>query len=588
MPFMKIPVPTSVIRIAVIVVVFGAWLTFEIHDRPRHGIDDANIFLTYAENLAAGEGITYARNAERIEGFTSTLWMLTGAAVFLVGGSERAMLILSVLLVILTQAVLLQALRIRAEANHTRAGPFLVLYGILILASPGYITWMTITLMDTALWGLVVAAMIYYLLLPPRSTKQWIVAGLLFAAAPLARPEGLLVAPALLVLLWIRTSENRPALSGMRCGIIGAAVVVVVIALTAFRIRYFGHPLPNTYYVKVSPSLAYNLQEGFAYLFRFVTSGAVTGVSVAVVMVGGAAWFGRMIDVCLSGRNAGPRWGMKAFEALSLAAVLLLLVPVYGGGDHFVMFRFYQPAYPILCLALLWPLLDGRVMCRPVIQDLRTWAGRHKSTVFLGSLAITGWLAFFSSEYSWMRVADRHPLHHEFDIADKGIDLGTELGALFYRGTEEYPSIGVIRAGGIARTYPGPIVDLMGLNNRVIAHFPGDRMGIKNHAAFEIDAFFLVEPDILIASPPIPPDRSNFDSVALKGLFNEKRFIEGWRFGILSRTDIPEFRYQGFFNKQFLDDLSGHTAFEYHDTRVWSDGWWRRIERQDISSGLDR
>jgi arabinofuranosyltransferase len=49
----------------------ATWWTFTLHGFPEVGVDDANIFFSYAENLAAGNGITYAHNPEHVEGFTS-------------------------------------------------------------------------------------------------------------------------------------------------------------------------------------------------------------------------------------------------------------------------------------------------------------------------------------------------------------------------------------------------------------------------------------------------------------------------------------------------------------------------------------
>jgi len=38
--------------------------------------------------------------------------------------------------------------------------------------------------------------------------------------------------------------------------------------------------------------------------------------------------------------------------------------------------------------------------------------------------------------------------------------------------------------GRVGLKYQGNTVDLMGLNNILMGHSPGDRKGIKNHAAF--------------------------------------------------------------------------------------------------------
>ena len=86
----------NILVIACLAAAIG-WI-YKVNGRPTVGIDDANIFFSYAENLASGNGITYAHNSDRVEGFTSMLWMLICALVFRLGLGERAVLMVSILL----------------------------------------------------------------------------------------------------------------------------------------------------------------------------------------------------------------------------------------------------------------------------------------------------------------------------------------------------------------------------------------------------------------------------------------------------------------------------------------------------------
>ena len=71
------------------------------------GIDDANIFLTYAKNLSSFEGIVFNVGDEPVEGFTSMLWMLICSALSLVmDRPEPALFGLNILFVIITVAIL--------------------------------------------------------------------------------------------------------------------------------------------------------------------------------------------------------------------------------------------------------------------------------------------------------------------------------------------------------------------------------------------------------------------------------------------------------------------------------------------------
>jgi hypothetical protein len=59
--------------IPILFVLVATWMTYRLHGSPQTGIDDANIVFSYSENLAAGRGMVYGHNPERMEGFTSML-----------------------------------------------------------------------------------------------------------------------------------------------------------------------------------------------------------------------------------------------------------------------------------------------------------------------------------------------------------------------------------------------------------------------------------------------------------------------------------------------------------------------------------
>jgi hypothetical protein len=95
--------------------------------------------------------------------------------------------------------------------------------------------------------------------------------------------------------------------------------------------------------------------------------------------------------------------------------------------------------------------------------------------------------------------------------------------------------VGVIVAGGFALKYHGFTIDLMGLNNTLMGHSSGDRIGIKNHAAFNKDVFYKLNPGILLpenaddlkeASIQYSNllDVNNFDNEAMKNIFNDDAF----------------------------------------------------------------
>lgn len=560
--------------IALLIVLAGATVcVWRLHGYPKTGIDDANIFFSYAANLASGHGITYAHNGESVEGFTSMLWMLACAFVFVLGVNETGVFFLCFVLFALTQFLLLKAIEKIYLLDHRSPVIAQATYLVLVIASPAYITWMTITLMDTCLWGVIVAGMSVAIVCPPRSMRSMLAAALPFLLAPLARPEALFVVPAFLVLLWFRCRSTGHRSATLFCLALALLFVVVSLALTAFRVLYFGCPFPNTFYAKVSPSLAYNLREGKDYLYRFVTSGSLIGVGCFLVFCQAASWLGGLFDELrrvLREKVLMPN--LSASAAVSLGAVTLLVVPVVTGGDHFAMFRFFQPACPLIYLAV--SLFAGTLWVR-LGSDALLSASWWKSNALKGGgvgVVAVYWLCAFSLAYSWSTMRWGATLGQEFQIAEEGMAVGRRINQLF-AGFDRQPAAGVITAGGIARTYDGPVIDLMGLNNSFIAHFKGERKGTKNHAAFECDAFFQVEPDILVAFPPVPPATNNCYTVWLKGLMNDPRFTARWCYGVLARVGEHPSAFQAFYAKSFVNSVTRDKNMEYRDSMVWSNRW---------------
>ena len=84
--------------------VLARWL---LHS-PSTGIDDADIFLVYARNVSAGHGFVFNPGGDRVEGFTSLLWVLTCSAV--VAATEHPEAVLLILCVVLLSAAVTMCL----------------------------------------------------------------------------------------------------------------------------------------------------------------------------------------------------------------------------------------------------------------------------------------------------------------------------------------------------------------------------------------------------------------------------------------------------------------------------------------------
>jgi arabinofuranosyltransferase len=188
---------SRVFDIAVVIIWSLALTLFTyIANGKKIGIDDADIFFTYASNLADGKGLIYSPGIPKVEGYTSTLWMLVSFFVFKSGLSENSVWILSLVLFALSTLIAFRILEMSLHRNWWIQAK--ILYLVIISLSFGYSSWMLLTLMDTTLWGFLLMAVIYFLISPLNNTKNLTLGSLVFFLVPLSRPESIILIPLIL------------------------------------------------------------------------------------------------------------------------------------------------------------------------------------------------------------------------------------------------------------------------------------------------------------------------------------------------------------------------------------------------------
>jgi len=494
--------------------------------RPNTGIDDADIFMVYGKNLAQGHGFVYNIGDERVEGFSSLLYVILVAAFFkLTKNPEHLILLFNLVAVALALTAIVNRIDKLEKPPGTGAvtkRPFLSLASMVFLvwtfSSPAYITWTTFTLMDTGLWSalLLCFCLITSLSLSSRSLKHRFLASLVIVLMVLARPEALFWIPVVLlffslVLLW-RERKLKPVYA---FSFVPVTVFLLTTALLIlFRITYFGYPLPNTYYTKVSPNILYNLYLGLEYFHAFATSSNFLRLATAAIVLSVFVSFNKIREKKLPESN-------RFLLAVSFFVIVGLFVPITYGGDYFDWFRFYQPVWPLMVIPLFWPFKHRieKYMHSPSGVSRLQWG-------LTGALAI---LFSLEANPSWYKWSDTNlTLFHEFTIARDGRRLGDAMNQVF--DGIACPDVGVITAGGVKYTYQGKIVDLMGLNNLAMAHHSGDRYGIKNHASFNKEVFYRQVPRVMVPvvvdNPAVesPYDNDRWWDATLKGLLREDAF----------------------------------------------------------------
>jgi arabinofuranosyltransferase len=242
---------------ALIVVIVGSAFAWVLLGRPATGIDDADIFFVYARHLAEGHGFVYNLGGERVEGFTSMLWTLICSGFFhLTHAIELPLRLFSLALGAATVWACL------------RRGRHQALFLVLLIAEPAWFAWCQVTLMETGLWCLVLTLLVLAVV-----ERRSIMVSFLMPLLVLTRPESMLWGAWLILMLgWATVLRDGWRKAAKAIAVPCAVFACSLLALVAFRVKYFGYPFPNTYYAEVSPNLMYDLRNGAYYLFRYLFS----------------------------------------------------------------------------------------------------------------------------------------------------------------------------------------------------------------------------------------------------------------------------------------------------------------------------
>ena len=398
--------------------------------RNRFVQDDAFISFQYAANLVAGRGLTWLPG-ERVEGYTNFLWTLIMSVPIALGlDPVRFSQGLGILLFVGT---LLATERLAHRLLGSRALALLAVwllgthYTFSAYATGGLETQLQ-TFLLTAAWALAWGTAS----VDDRHALRLAGVSLLAAAALLTRLDSAIpIAVLYVALLWRLTRATRePRLRAVAALVVPALVVVG--AWGAWKLRYYGDLLPNTFYAKTGlPAF----RQGIKYLLVYVES----------------YWFQPFVFGLLAGA------GILVCRAWSLA--LLAIVALWCGyvirvGGDFMEFRLMVPILPLLMILAAWMI--GSLRPRP-------------ARVALVALALAG-SAVHAVRFAPSAAIDSIPeLARYVEDPERGwILAGRVLGSRF-GGAEPPVMLATTAAGAIPFYSSLPTLDMHGLTDRRIA-----------------------------------------------------------------------------------------------------------------------
>ncbi len=329
--------------------------------------DDAYISFVYARNVAEHGELVFSVG-HYVDGYTNFLWTVVLSLVSLLGGDLPIWSrILGTVFGIASLWIALLWLRVWlragppqlqsttptesfhvAIASHTLAALLVCNSGFACWSSGGLETQMFTTLVIAAfalLWR-------YHLCFVDKKLQvgRWeggvygfylaVVCGL----ACLTRPEGALVcALAFLSLLYRVTWTKQLSFKTLAWQV--AVVVSVIAPWFVWHYWYYGHPLPNTYYVKAAGEVTAHYKSalwksGFRYVLGWGVDSGVLFIAVGLFFSGGKTFW--------SLRN---RWmPLPMVLAIFVGGYLVYVARV--GGDFMGLYRFLMPVTVVSYVSL--------------------------------------------------------------------------------------------------------------------------------------------------------------------------------------------------------------------------------------------
>jgi arabinofuranosyltransferase len=426
-------VPRLGTAIGLTALVVFAWLHQHHYDFEH---DDAYISYRYAANWASGLGPVY-NPGERVEGYSNFLFIVVLRACAKAGldivDSARFIGSLShIALILLTFYFMTSVLARRWTVAIASAGAVAVHAALAAWALSG---------LETLPFSLLFFLALTAFIRERRSDTHHFLSGFLFGALSLLRADGFVPALATALFLLLRRRSWR------RLATFLAPFILVIGPYLLWRISYYGHPLPNSYYLKTGGDY-FQQFRGLFYTYNFV------------VPFGG--WTLLSLPLALLVLRDPTRNEIRLY--IGYMVVVVTIYVIWVGGDHMPMSRFFVPILAPLIILLteavveLGRLFDGRI----------TGSGRYALAVGL-ALIVTSSVA---PTLNPRRLPASYVISHRTLVrqwAMAGRWLGHHYDPKTVMATEP--------AGAVAYFSGLFVIDMLGVNDEHIAHITVPNMG---------------------------------------------------------------------------------------------------------------
>jgi len=294
--------------------------------------DDEMISMRYAANLAHYQGLVWNPGGERVLGFTNLLWVLYMSLFHLLPIPAAKMS----LPIQVTGAAFLLATIVCVKKIAEELFPERRYVGALSMILTGFygplVNW-SLQGTEVSFLALMVAISVLLALRSLQSDTMPLKLYLVLGASTLCRLDMAVFAGVLLMSLTVMRPENWK-----RHLLIGGSIVFAFLAAQGiFNFAYYGDPLPNTYYLKMTgypllPRLKRGLEVTWGFIFPLLPLiVAVVAVTPARGRFAGTAILGAAVlgqvaySVWVGGDIDERRGGANRFVAIAMPLFFVLL-----------------------------------------------------------------------------------------------------------------------------------------------------------------------------------------------------------------------------------------------------------------------
>lgn len=438
-------------------------------------VDDAMVSMRYAQHLVQGFGLVWNVGEAPVEGFTNPGWMLVMAGLHLlpIAAADISVLVMGIAagaLLLNTYVVFKISEALQPGAKY---GP-LIAAGITAFYFP--LAFWSLRGMEVGAISLLVSLALLLALRVGQQEPGWklaVVISMIFVAAILVRMDAAIQVA--IIALYVLSLNGVPF--SKRALPITIAVLTLVGILLVQK-AYFGDYLPNTYYQKViGASLADRIKNGLLAFNSYATRDTLM---LAFVSAAGVLVY--------------KEFRRREFGLIALLFLVQCAYSIWVGGDYAepevdAANRFIAQGMPALIILFGWTLdrlISDVVAAHPGRVDAR---GGAEAFVSLGVAAAA--LAVISGQ-PWINWAIDNAPMLKSDIRR------VKIGLAIAQNTSPQATIAVHAAGQIPYYSGRRTIDLLGLNDPVIAKGPVTGPFYPGHDKWNYDYSILqLKPDLI-------------------------------------------------------------------------------------------